>query len=59
MLDDPSKKDQLLEKLEDLGIPGTVIVVDPIEADLMGAFQEDALSFEEALESVFEGEGAE
>jgi len=42
------------EKLEDLMIPGFTAEVSPIEADIMGAFSEDALSEEEAKEAVYD-----
>jgi|GEM_PF-2079487 len=37
--------------LEDLNTPGVVVVVDPDEAASLGAFQETALSLEDAWES--------
>lgn len=41
----------LLAKLEDLETPGFVGDFDPDEAELVGAFREDALSEQDALES--------
>jgi len=42
------------EKLEDLMTPGFIAEVSPIEAEIMGAFSEDALSEEEAKEAVYD-----
>ncbi len=41
----------LLEKLADMDTPGYVVEFDPEEAELVGAFLEDALSEEDALEA--------
>ncbi len=41
----------LLEKLADMETPGCVVEFDPEEAELVGAFIEDALSEEDALEA--------
>ena len=41
----------LQEKLDDMETPGAVIEFDPDEADQLGAFIEDALSEEDALEA--------
>jgi hypothetical protein len=41
----------LREKLADMETPGFVVEFDPEEADLAGAFLEDALSEQDALES--------
>ncbi len=38
-------------KLADLDTPGAVIEMDPEEAELAGAFVEDALTAEDALEA--------
>ncbi|BCA95189.1 hypothetical protein TUM19329_15500 [Legionella antarctica] len=46
--------DVISEKLEDLVIPGFLVEVSPIEADIMGAFVEDALSEVEALEAAYD-----
>lgn len=43
-------------KLQDLEISGVVIEFEPFEAEYIGAFVEDALTVEEALESMFDGE---
>ena len=45
--------------LEDLDTPGVIVEVDPEEADLMGAFEETALSEEAAWLSNIEGEDVE
>ncbi len=49
-----AKKDAaeaLLEKLADMETPGYVVEFDPEEAVIVGAFVEDALSEEDALEA--------
>ena len=49
-----AKKDAeeaLLEKLADMETPGYVVEFDPEEAELVGAFVEDALSEEDAMEA--------
>ena len=46
--------DVIAEKLDDLVIPGFLIEVSPIEADIMGAFVEDALSEDEAMEAAYD-----
>ncbi|WP_226669027.1 conjugal transfer protein TraD [Microbulbifer aggregans] len=48
-----SDTNDLKGKLEDLEVPGAVIEMNPDEAEQLGAFQEDALTEEEALESAF------
>ena len=48
------ESDPLLEKMRDFEIPGHVIEVDQDEAEELGAFVEDALTEEEALESVID-----
>ena len=44
----------LREKLEDMETPGYVVEFDPDEADLVGAFLEDAMSEEDARESAID-----
>jgi hypothetical protein len=39
------------EKLRDLEVPGAEVELEPEEAEALGAFWEDALTEEEALES--------
>jgi hypothetical protein len=51
------ENDPLLEKMRDFEIPGHVIEVDQDEADELGAFEETALTEEEALESVIDKAG--
>jgi hypothetical protein len=45
------KSDELQRKLQDAMVPGVIVAFDPEEADLVGAFVEDALSEEDALAS--------
>lgn len=42
---------ELEEKLNDLMIPGFIAEMNPEEADLLGAFTEDALDEDAALEA--------
>lgn len=44
----------IAEKLEDLMIPGFIAEVSPLEADIMGAFFEEALSEEDAKAAVYD-----
>ena len=53
----PDERRALAQKLADLGVPGAVIEVDPDEADMLGAFREEALTEEEAYESSLDLEG--
>ncbi|MEQ1620623.1 MAG: conjugal transfer protein TraD [Methylococcales bacterium] len=46
-----SEHDVLLEKLKDVGTPGFQAEFDPDEAERAGAFYEDALSEQDALDS--------
>lgn len=46
--------DVLAEQFEDLVIPGFLLEVSPIEADIMGAFVEDALNEEDAMEAMYD-----
>lgn len=46
--------DVITEKLADLEIPGFITEVTPIEADIMGAFSEYALSEDDAMEAVYD-----
>ncbi|WP_010655143.1 hypothetical protein [Fluoribacter dumoffii] len=46
--------DVISEKFEDLEIPGFLVEVSPIEADIMGAFFEDALNEEDAMEAMYD-----
>ena len=49
---EPVDPDELDAKLRDLELPGVVMAFDPEEAERLGAFREDALTEEEAMESV-------
>lgn len=46
--------DVISAKFEDLEIPGLVVEVSPIEADIMGAFYEDALNEHDAMEAIYD-----
>ncbi|KTD64445.1 hypothetical protein [Legionella spiritensis] len=46
--------DVISEKLEDLMVPGFIAEVTPIEADIMGAFSENALSEIDAQEAAYD-----
>lgn len=46
--------DVISEKLADLMVPGFITEVTPIEADIMGAFSEDALSEIDAQEAAYD-----
>jgi hypothetical protein len=50
----PEINEVIAEKLEDLTVPGFIAEVTPVEAELMGAFYEDALSEEEAQEAAYD-----
>ena len=47
----PIDPEELSAKLRDLELPGVVIAFDPMEAERLGAFREDALTEEDAMES--------
>lgn len=47
----------LSEKIEDLAIFGVEVEVSPLEAEAMGAFEEDALSADDAWAGQSDGEG--
>ena len=54
-----TKKDILKaasKEVDRLASAGFVVSVDPVLAEFMGAFEEDALSVEDALEARFDGE---
>jgi hypothetical protein len=53
----PDERRALEEKLADLGVPGATVEVDPDEADVLGAFREEALTEEDARESSMDLEG--
>lgn len=46
--------DVIAEKLDDLMVPGFISEVTPIEAEIMGAFSEDALSEIDAKEAAYD-----
>lgn len=46
--------DVISEKLEDLMVPGFIVEVTPIEAEIMGAFSEDALGDIDAQEAAYD-----
>ena len=54
MIDINELMDVIAEKFEDLVIPGFLVEVSPIEADIMGAFVEDALNEDEAREAAYD-----
>jgi type IV secretion system protein VirB1 len=61
-LNNPLSEAENLENIDPLEIklsllntvPGLVIEMDPDEAEKLGAFEEDALSFEDALEGTID-----
>ena len=50
----PDLNEVIAEKLEDLTIPGFIAEVTPLEAEIMGAFYEDALSQIDAQEAAYD-----
>jgi hypothetical protein len=44
----------ITEKFKDLTIQGFIVEVSPIEAEMMGAFSENALSEEDAMEAIYD-----
>jgi|LakMenEpi03Aug12_release.lakeMendotaPanAssembly.Ray.scaffolds.fasta_scaffold4256759_1 hypothetical protein len=53
-LDQASLRESVHQKMLDMTIPGFVVEFDPDEAEFAGAFEEDALSEEDAYESAFD-----
>jgi hypothetical protein len=53
---DPTENAMLSDNMADFMTPGVVIVVDAEEAESLGAFEETALSEEDAWEANFDGE---
>jgi len=51
---DHKNDDLLKDKLEDAMVPGHVVEFDPPEAEQVGAFQEDALSEDDAMDSAID-----
>lgn len=52
--DNPNLKEIIQEKLLDAEISGFQAEFDPLEAERLGAFKEDALSEEDALDSTID-----
>lgn len=52
-----ARKESLDEKCAEMDVPGHMVEFDPDEAELCGAFREDALSEEDALDAVMSQEG--
>ena len=52
--DNPDITEIIQEKLLDAEIPGFQAEFDPLEAERLGAFKEDALSEEDALDSAID-----
>lgn len=50
-LNEAEKMDVLTQKMIDVMNPGVVVELDPDEAELLGAFREDAMSEQDAWES--------
>ena len=50
----PDMKEIIQEKLLDAEIPGFQAEFDPLEAQMLGAFTEDALSEQDALDSTID-----
>jgi hypothetical protein len=54
----PSEAEILAAKLADATVPGYEVECTPHEAERLGAFAEDALSEDDAKDSVIDGESA-
>ena len=52
--DNPDITEIIQEKLLDAEIPGFQAEFDPLEAEILGAFTEDALNEQDALESTID-----
>lgn len=52
--EEPSQDTAISDKLTDILTPRYVVEFDPIEAELAGAFTEDALSEDDATESALD-----
>jgi hypothetical protein len=48
------RPDATAEKMRDIAIPGFAVECDPEEADAMGAFAEEALDWDEALDAALD-----
>ena len=53
-MDDKEKNKIVARQIAEMASAGMVVPVDPDDADMMGAFVEDALSAEDALDSRFD-----
>lgn len=51
---DHKNDDLLKDKLDDAMVPGNVVEFDPPEAERVGAFEEDALSEDDAMDSAID-----
>ncbi len=47
---------EILKKMEEMDIPGAKIEFTPVEAEQLGLQEEDALTLEDALDAVMDGE---
>ena len=54
MVDKEILMDVVYEKTEDLSIPGFIVETSPYEADVLGAFVEEAINEEEAMEALYD-----
>ncbi len=52
--DNPDIQEVITDKLLDAEIPGFQAEFDPLEAERLGAFEEDALSEQDALDSTID-----
>ena len=50
---------EVIDQIAQMASAGMPVAVDPDDAELMAAFEDDALSVEDALESRFDVEGGE
>lgn len=53
---DNNELNVISQKISDASIPQFEAEVSPLEADIMGAFVEDALDIQDALDSAIEGD---
>ena len=60
-MDDKEKNLAVAQQIADMASAGKPVAVDPDDAEMMGAFEEEALSADDALESRFDdvAEGGE
>ena len=57
--DNPEMQETIQEKLLDAQVPGFKAQFEPQEAEMLGAFTEDAINEKDALESVIDLLGAD